>query len=164
MNFKEVCEWFPIDETWFGRYFYQGRFSRDEVLNKNLELFSLDIRDTFAFLTYNEQTKMYDSYLFCFNPIKGYINETSNTDEFYPAFFIPDAEWQTFHPEDRADDDDYEIITYDSMLREELTLLTNRDYSQLSKHEWLIEQVAYLFDPENYLKGYTITENFPLEN
>lgn len=155
MTFKNCIEYFPMYDTLVGSYSTDQSFS--VPAGKNVD--DIDEWDNnpfwedwscYSFVVFLPQIKKFECWNFCFYRVKGYLNETYDTDEFYPATYSEDFGWEKIDPFAKES----EQVTVPD---DELAMQLGWPLEDYKKDKWRREQVAYLFDAESYLNGFTFT-------
>lgn len=142
MTFKTCTEYYPIHETLVGNYWYDQSFeaSKDTDIEGLREDPFFEDRSCYAFVVYNEEDDEFDCYKFVFYRVGGYINDSDDYGNFYPAYYEDDFGWTKIDP-DNLEDGDMLVVYNDELPGKNLR-----------------EQLAYLYDPELYEKGFIFTE------
>ena len=156
MTFKECVEYFPINHTLIGHYDTQQSFSVPHGHNvDNIDEWDnnpfWEDSSCYAFVVFDPVIKKFTCWDFCFSRVKGYLNDSEDPKNFYPATYSEDFGWEKIDPFNPRLED--QITLPDEELAEELGWPLD-DYSA---DKWRREQVAYLFDVESYLNGFTFT-------
>lgn len=167
MNFKTCTEYFPLNDTWVGQYSNEEEdilsITHQVIFTEEDELFWED-DSCCAFITWDPEDKVFHNMYFGFAPVKGYLTETEDPDDFYPATYSEDFGWEKIDPfEEEALQvfaPDYEIATGLGIPLE-----------HYKEKKWRREVIAYCYDVESYENGWTFTsleslnkfvkENFP---
>lgn len=156
MTFKNCIENFPIHDTLVGRYISEQTFtvpnpqSVDHIERWDDNPFWED-SSCYSFVVFEPQEKKFRCWSFIFSRVSGYINETEDFEEFYPASYSEDFGWEKINPFNPNLED--KVILPD----DELAWKLNWPLAECSKDKWRREQVAYLFDKDAYTKGYIFT-------
>lgn len=148
MTFKTCTKYFPIFDTLVGSY--QSFESIDSTQEWHDDPFWED-SSCYSFVEFDPGTKKFTVWSFSFWRVNGYINETDNPEEFYPAVCSDDYGWEKVDPWDSQTND--QVITLD----DELAMEMDWPLDEIKERKWRREQVAYLFDPEAYQNGYIFT-------
>lgn len=157
MTFKNCVEYYPLDESWVGEYF-------DEPISKDENMFFWEDDSCVSFVVWDPQDKLFHSIHFGFFPVKGYINDTDDPNEFYPATYSDDFGWEKVDPFNEdivfAPDD-------------ETAIMLGIPLEHYKEKRWRREIIAYFYDTEAYCNGWIFTsleslnkfieENFPKE-
>ena len=155
MTFKNCIENFPINDTLVGTYSTDQSFSVprgknvDDIEHWRDNPFWED-SSCYSFVVFLPLIRKFECWSFCFNRVKGYLNETYDTDEFYPATYSKDFGWEKIDP--FANNAEQVIVPDD-----ELAIKLGWPLEDYRKDKWRREQVAYLFNPEAYQSGYVFT-------
>jgi len=163
MTFKQCVENFPLINTLVGTYSTDQSFSVprgsdvDDIEKWDNNPFWED-DSCYSFVVFIPTTKKFECWSFVFSRVRGYINETSEDDEFYPATYTEGFGWEKIDPFDPRLED--QITLPDLELAEQLEWPSG-NYAQ---DKWRRKQVAYLFDAESYLNGFTFTSAAALKN
>ena len=156
MTFKNCIENFPINDTLIGYYHADQSFSVP---------FNGDVNDIekwddnpfwedsscYSFIVFLPLVKKFECWQFLYNRVKGYLNETYDTDEFYPVTYSEDFGWTKIDPFDPAFEE--QVTSPD----DELAMELGWPLDKLTEDKWRREQVAYLFDHEAYMNGFIFT-------
>ena len=102
-------------------------------------------------MVFEPQEKKFRCWSFIFSRVSGYINETEDFEEFYPASYSEDFGWEKIDPFNPNLED--QVVLPD----DELAWKLNWPVAKDSEDKWRREQVAYLFNAESYLNGFTFT-------
>ena len=151
MTFKNCVENFPLEETWVGSYSEDETFSiarPGPEFTEEDELFWED-DSCVSFVVWNPTDKQFHHIFYGFWPVKGYITETNDTDDFYPATYSPDFGWEKVDPFYGED----EIFKPDDELAIELGI----PLEHYKEKKWRREVIAYSYDIEAYCNGWTFT-------
>lgn len=163
MTFKNCVENFPIYDTLIGHYDSNQSFT----ISRGTDIDDIDEwrenpfwedSSCYAFVVFVPLIKKFECYLFCFDRVKGYINETTDPEEFYPATYSEDFGWEIVDPFNPRMEDQVTLPD------DELAIALGWSLKDYKKDEWRREQVAYLFDVESYLNGFTFTNAEALKN
>ena len=156
MTFKNCTEYFPIFDTLVGSYSSDQSFMvlPDSAID-NIEKWRdnpfWEDSSCYSFVIFNPDTKQFTVWTYSFQRVSGYINETYDPEEFYPATYSEDFRWEKVDPWNLQFED--KIITPD----DELAMEMGWPLDEIKENKWRREQVAYLFDPEAYQNGYIFT-------
>ena len=156
MTFKDCAKYYPIDYTYVGDYSLNETYTKDQ-LNSDTIAEALEWNDESAipFIVYDAATQTFENWYYAFWRVKGYLNETYEMDEFYPATNSESFGWEKVDP----DTEDSTIYAPDDELANELgfgpDMGKNDDFRR--------EQVAYSFDVEAYTNGTIFTTREKLE-
>jgi len=162
MTFKNCIENFPLNDTLVGYYDTEQSFS--VPANCNIDDIE-EWRDNpfwedsscYSFITFDPAIKKFTCWRFLFARVKGYINETYDYDEFYPATYIEDSGWEKIDPFNKNEN---QIVLPDDELAYEIGWPLDR----LNEPQWQREHVAYLFDVDSYMNGFTFTTPNAVKN
>ena len=152
MKFKDCVKNFPLNDTLVGYYDTEQSFSISVGRSvDNIEKWRdnpfWEDDNSYAFITYEPFDNKFTCWNFLFDRVKGYLNETDDPDNFYPATHSEDFGWIKIDPSDPK------VIFPD----DKLAIKLGWPLEELTTDKYRREQVAYLFDPENYLNGYILT-------
>lgn len=156
MTFKNCTEYFPMYDTLVGSYSTDQSFSVpagknvDDIETWRDDPFWED-NSCYSFVTFNPDAKKFTVWIFAFWRVNGYINETDDPEEFFPATGSEDFGWQKIDPWDPQFED--QVTTPD----DELAMEMGWPLDEIKEKKWRREQVAYLFDAYSYLNGFTFT-------
>lgn len=156
MTFKDCVESFPIYDTLIGHYesnqsFTISRGTDIDDIEEWPENPFWEDASCYAFVIFVPLIKKFECYVFCFDRVKGYINETADPEEFYPATYSEDFGWEIVDPTDPRMKDQVTIPD------DELAIALGWPLKDYKNDKWRREQVAYLFDMDAYTSGYTFT-------
>lgn len=163
MTFKNCIENFPIHDTLIGRYDSEQSFTIPNPQSISLieewddNPFWED-SSCYSFVVFEPQEKKFQCWSFIFSRVSGYINETEDSEEFYPASYSEDFGWEKIDPFNPNLED--QITLPD----DELAIELGWPLAKYREDKWRREQVAYLFDAESYLNGFTFTSPDALKN
>lgn len=163
MTFKNCIENFPIHDTLVGRYDSEQTFtitdphSIDHIEKWDDNPFWED-NSCYSFVVFEPQEKKFRCWSFIFSRVSGYINETEDFEEFYPASYSEDFGWEKIDPFDPNLEDQVTLPD------DELAIELGWPLAKYREDKWRREQVAYLFDAESYLNGFTFTSLDALKN
>lgn len=156
MTFKECIENFPREHTLVGFYDTEQSFgvprgrNIDDIEKWKDNPFWED--DTcYSFVEFEPATRRFIVWTFCFYRVCGYINETDDYEEFYPATYSDGCGWELVDPFDSSTDN---IVLVPD---DELAMALGWPLKELCKDKWRREQAAYLFNPEKYSNGLIFT-------
>lgn len=156
MTFKECMENFPRNYTLVG--FYETEQSFEVPRGHNVD----DIEQwhdnpfweddsCYSFVEFEPTTKRFVAWTFGFFRVCGYINETNDYEEFYPATHSDAFGWEIVDPFNSNIDET--ILVPD----DELAMELGWPLKELLDDKWRREQAAYMFDHEAYLNGLIFT-------
>lgn len=154
MTFKEVCEYFPRGDTYVGDYGEEGTFTvkpgADVTFGPEDEypVLEWDDKGAIPFVVYEPDADTFYCMYYAYFPVQGYINESGEPDDFYPATNDESFGWELIDPEFGEDT----IFTPDDELAAELGY-EGQEYSRNFRRE----QVAYNYDIEAYMDGRIFT-------
>ena len=167
MTFQECITKFPIFKTYVGNY---GYFSDepDLIITSEQDIEKLQYSDepplewennsdydfSFPFIIY-EGENTFSRWYFSAYIVSGYLNETDEDDQFFPATYSEDSGWAIYNP---LIHDTVQTLYFvpDYKLQEQL-LEQGRLPHKIFGAKWMTEQVAYSFDKDKYLRGEIIT-------
>jgi hypothetical protein len=148
MRFKDCTEYFPIFDTLVGSYQPFASISATEEWRENP---FWEDSSCYSFVTFDPDTKKFTAWSYSFWRVNGYINETDDPEEFYPAVCSEDYGWEKVDPWNYQSND--QVIALD----DELAIEMDWPLDEIKERKWRREQVAYLFDTDSYLNGFTFT-------
>jgi len=156
MTFKNCVENFPLNDTLVGNYNSDQSFSISvgesvDNIEKWRDNPFWEDNSSYAFVTYEPFDNEFTCWSFLFDRVKGYLNETDDPDNFYPATYSEDFGWTKIDPFDPRLEDQVTLPD------DELAMQLGWPLEELTTDKYRREQVAYLFDVESYLNGYTFT-------
>ena len=162
MTFEECVEKFPIWKTIIGNYGMDENFTInvkeaiddiEDWPNQPLEwINSNDYDCAYPFVVFEDGK--FECWYFAGQRVNGYLNESTDVNNFYPATYSEDFGWEPFDPKSR---DNYNASYFipDMELRDEL--IKQGKIGKIFGHKWMNEQVAYMYNPEKYMKGEIFT-------
>lgn len=164
MTFEECVKEFPIWKTIIGNYGMDGDFSIDkkEAID-NIENWhdcplewennNNDYDCAYPFVVF--ENGKFECWYFAGQRVNGYLNESTDPNNFFPATYSEDFGWEPYNP-DSKDNYNTSYFVPDYILQDEL-IAQGRIKSRMFGDKWLREQVAYTFDSEKYLNGEIFT-------
>lgn len=163
MTFKQCVENFPRFRTLVGTYNTEQSFTvLPGCTINNIEQWPdnpfWEDSSCYSFVVFEPQDKKFVVWTFSYFHVCGYINETDDPEEFYPAIYSKDFGWEKIDPWDPQFKE--QVTTSD----DELAIEMGWPLDEIEKRKWRREQVAYLFDAESYLNGFTFTSAEALKN
>ena len=142
MTFEEVVKKYPLHTTYVGRFYYDEHFtahSYDDI--KDIDRWDYAPLDwdsgILPFIYYNEAEDKFDCWVFSYYSVEGYINETINPNNFYPAVFTEEWNWEKVNINN----------TEDIILVEPENI--DKDYEYLER----VEQAAKVWDEDAFKRG-----------
>lgn len=158
MTFEECVKNFPLRDTLIGSYSTEQSFT----LSQPEGVYDIaDWRDSpfwedescYSFIVYCPESNKFECWSFLFDRVCGYINESEDVNNFYPATCTDSFGWSKIDPLDPRLED--QITLPDIELAKE----KGWPLEDIRERKWRREQVAYLFDREAYNKGYIFTSH-----
>lgn len=156
MTFKECVENFPCFHTLVGTYNTEQSFTvLPGCTINNIEEWPdnpfWEDSSCYSFVVFDPQAKKFIVWTFSYFRVKGYINETDDPEEFYPAIYSEGFGWEKVDPFNPRMEDQVTLPD------DELAIALGWSLKDYKKDEWRREQVAYLFDMDAYTSGYVFT-------
>ena len=142
MTFEEVTKKYPIRTTYVGNFYSDQSFIAhcyDDI--KDIDRWDYAPLDwgsgALPFIYYNEESDEFECWTFSYFPVMGYINETTNPNNFYPLTY---SEWSG-----------WEKVNFNSIKNIILVEPENIDMN----YEYLerVEQAAKYWDEEAFNSG-----------
>ena len=95
MNFEEVTKKYTLYTTYVGNFYCDEHFTAHSYnAVKDIDRWDCAPLDwgpgALPFVYYNEAKDEFDCWVFSYFPVNGYINETADPNNFYPAIFSDD--------------------------------------------------------------------------
>lgn len=153
MTLKSCIENFPKDDTLIGQYeLSQIKRTSDieDIENWRYNPFWEDAT-CYSFIIFNPATKRFECWNYIFDKVSGYISCSGEYDDFFPVIYSEDFGYEKIDPWDPQFKD--QVTTLD----DELAMEMGWPLDEIKERKWRREQVAYLFDAESYLNGFTFT-------
>lgn len=156
MTFMDCVIDFPRNHTLVGFYETEQSFSVPSGCNvDDIEQWRdnpfWEDDSCYSFVEFEPATKRFIVWTFSFFRVRGYINETNDYDEFYPAVYSEEFGWE---PIDSFYSDAGDTILVPDG---ELAMALGWPLEELQDDKWRREQAAYMFNPEAYSNGLIFT-------
>lgn len=137
MTFEEVTKKYPLNTTYVGYFYHDESFtahSYDDI--KDIDRWDYAPLDwgsgSLPFIYYNEEHDEFECWTFSYYPVRGYLNETTNSNNFYPAIFSDDWNWEKV---DVNNTEDIILVEPENI---------DKDYEYLER----VEQAAKVWDED----------------
>ena len=142
MTFEEVIKKYPLNTTYVGNFYHEESFTAHSYEDvKDIDRWDSPPFDwgsgCLPFVYYDEITDEFECWMFSYWPIAGYINETNNPNNFYPATYSEEYGWEKV---DVNNTEDIILLEPDNI---------DRNYEYLER----VEQAAKVWDEEAFKRG-----------
>lgn len=142
MTFEEVTKKYPLHTTYVGNFTCDQHFTAHSYNDvKDIDQWDYAPLDwgsgVLPFIYYNKEQDRFDCMTFYYFPVRGYINETTDPNNFYPATNSEDFGWE------KVDINN----THDIILVEPENI--DKDYYFLER----VEQAAKAWDEDAFNSG-----------
>lgn len=155
MKFDECVVKYPIQHTLVG-YYDSDQYFRlpiggnvDDIEHWQNPPFQ-DGEGCYSFITYDPFIRDFTCWQFIFQRVEGYINNSNDPNNFFPAICSKDFNWEKIDPYAKSG---FRIIP----LSRELAEKFGWPLDEYATDKYRKEQIAYLFNPKSYLEELTFT-------
>jgi len=160
MTFEECLEKYPIHKSYIGKYRYNKDIKNYDEVSKFISMNGQI--GNFHFVLYNCFTTEFECYTFETLRVDGYVNINGKDTGFYPAVNY-DTGWTILANDDGLLCNDYRLFIPCIPLYKKLADYRNRAINEMSEERWMLEQIAYTYDKQNYMAGYIFTDKYQLK-
>ena len=159
MTFEEVCRKYPKYTTLVGNYYNDENFEAHCYKDvENIDKWDYPplepILNSIPFIYYNTTTDKFECWLFSYDTVSGYINETDNPNNFYPLIYSESFGLEKID----FNSSEYIIFTPNEEEAAKLGFENPTDYAAREA------QVTFHFDKEEYIKGNIFTSYDAVKN